>query len=715
MRICQVTPGLLPIPPNGWGAIERIIWEIHNNTIALGHHSEIRYLNDVDDSFDIIHIHVGNLAVEAKKRGLKYVFTLHDHHAYVYGKDSTLYLENLEAIEGSEISFVPARFLIPYFNNHPKLHYLEHGVNNDLFYPAENKPDILRILCVANNGFAGNNSFDRKGFSYAIQAAKNLGLPITIAGPSNNKAFFERYRQKYDKLTTIYDLNDKTLVKAYQEHSIFLSPSILEAGHPNLTLLEAMACGLPVISTFEAAELPGLIKVERDIGQIMNKINYVIENYNDIRNTALLTAKKHSFLNITKKLFTFYKNIKKTENTMREKLIGNYEKTPIRIKPTIVTSDTIHYTFVGGAKVEIIGKNDFEYRVEFFNQDTNELEYATNIRTNHWCKPSKEYLVNWLIRVFKDNQLIFEHKFDLTDKRVYIAINSSAIGDTLAWFPILEEFRKKHNCKLIVSTFKNEWFIDTYPEIKFARPGDTVNDLYAMYSIGWYYNGEEIEKHRVPINFREHPLQDTASSILGMTPAVVKPKLSFKAKEPFINEKYVVIAPHASAHAKYWNNPGGWQVIINHLNNNGYKVVMITQERLGDAWHDSKLGGTLTGVIDKTGNIQIHDRINDIKHASLFIGVGSGLSWLSWALDTKTILISGFSYPYTEFEDEKCIRVFNENPNACTGCFNRHWLNPGDWDWCPDQKNTERMFECSKTIQISSVIKAINQQLNIPY
>jgi len=67
---------------------------------------------------------------------------------------------------------------------------------------------------------------------------------------------------------------------------------------------------------------------------------------------------------------------------------------------------------------------------------------------------------------------------------------------------------------------------------------------------------------------------------------------------------------------------------------------MITHERSGDDWHDSKLGGTLTGVINKTGNYPIEDRMVDIKHADAFIGVGSGLSWMSWSIGTPTVLIS---------------------------------------------------------------------------
>jgi autotransporter strand-loop-strand O-heptosyltransferase len=136
---------------------------------------------------------------------------------------------------------------------------------------------------------------------------------------------------------------------------------------------------------------------------------------------------------------------------------------------------------------------------------------------------------------------------------------------------------------------------------------------------------------------------------------------------------------------------------------------MITSEKLGDEWHDSKLGGTLTNVINKTGNLPLEDRINDIKYAKLFIGVGSGLSWLSWAMNTPTIMISGFSYPYTEFQD--CERIFNDDSNICGGCFNRHWLNPGDWEWCPDHQNTQRHFECTKTIPPSQVINSINKLL----
>jgi autotransporter strand-loop-strand O-heptosyltransferase len=171
-----------------------------------------------------------------------------------------------------------------------------------------------------------------------------------------------------------------------------------------------------------------------------------------------------------------------------------------------------------------------------------------------------------------------------------------------------------------------------------------------------------------------------------------------------------VIAPHASAHAKYWNNPGGWQAVINWLNAIGYKVVMLTSEKLGVDWQDAKLGGTLTGVIDKTGDISIHERMIDIRDADLFIGVGSGLSWLSWASGTPTVIISGFTDVDLEPLDG-VTRVINKN--VCNSCWSNHEFDPGNWNWCPIHEKTENQFECSKTITGGEVIEKLEKLLPI--
>ena len=399
---------------------------------------------------------------------------------------------------------------------------------------------------------------------------------------------------------------------------------------------------------------------------------------------------------------------------MKEVLIKEYNNLEQLNIPYKQEENKFYINFIQGAKLEISGNIEKRYIAKFTDLLHNKLIHESEINNNMWTKTNIQYFINWKVEVIdkETNDVVFEHYYNAENKRVYIHFESSAIGDTLAWFPQVEEFRKKNKCKLIVSTFHNNWFQSQYPEIEFIEPGTEVFDLYAMYCLGWFYNEDKtVDYSRSPIEFKKHPLGETASSMLGISYREIKSKIDVPDKEKQIDGKYVVIAPHASAHAKYWMYPKGWQTIIDYLNEQGYKVVMITHERLGDDWHDSKLGGTLTGVINKTGNYPIEDRMVDIKHADAFIGVGSGLSWMSWSIGTPTVLISGFSEPYTEFLD--CERIFNYDTNICTGCFNKHWLNPGDWEWCPEHKNTPRHFECTKTIKPEQVIKSLNKILKI--
>ena len=83
MKVAQVTPGLIPIPPNGWGAVEKIIWEYKQNLDRMGIQTDIKYLNEViPNEYDIVHIHMntksGVIAWAAKKSGIKHII-IHSH------------------------------------------------------------------------------------------------------------------------------------------------------------------------------------------------------------------------------------------------------------------------------------------------------------------------------------------------------------------------------------------------------------------------------------------------------------------------------------------------------------------------------------------------------------------------------------------------------------------------------------------------------------
>jgi autotransporter strand-loop-strand O-heptosyltransferase len=695
MRITQVTPGVISIPPNGWGAVEKIIWNYNKEFNNLGEECSIKYLNDAStDNSDIIHIHIANLALEAAERGLPYIFSLHDHHVVYNGKDSFNYRQNLEAIKKSVISFCHAEYLVDYFEDTDKLFYLSHGVEVDYFKTDNLYRNEHKLLCIANNGIGGDASFDRKGFRYAIEAAKKLNLSITIAGPENNHNFFEHHKDllEYDKLTLLLtNLSEDNVLELYKTHSIFLHPSILEAGHPNLTLLEAVSCGLPVVGTYEGSQkIDGMIISDRNSDSVASSIKDIISNYEYYVDLTQKNRTKFDWTTICKrmiKMFDVTKLIEKEYNSDDTKNLLKYNfdnttQTTFNVEPNL----TYNYHFVNNPFFEILGNSSKEFNVEFYDNGT--LHHKSDLSTNMWTKVSREYYTDWEIKVKCENETIFQYKLTLENKRVFISFESSSLGDTIAWIPYVLEFKRKHNCNVIVCTFWNKLFKETYPELEFIEPGLTVHNLFAMYTIGWF---EEDTKH--PKKPNTIPLQQTITDILGLNYNEITPTINFTPKtRPFW--KYVTIANESTAGLKLWNNPTGWQEVVDYLVSKGYKVINV-----------SKNGGDLNNVT-KLKDTSIENTMNCIHYSEFFIGLSSGLSWLSWSLGKHVVMISNFTEYNHEFTSN-CTRIVNNS--VCNGCWNKPQFkfDKGDWNWCPEHKNTERQFECHKSITSEMVINQI--------
>jgi autotransporter strand-loop-strand O-heptosyltransferase len=368
----------------------------------------------------------------------------------------------------------------------------------------------------------------------------------------------------------------------------------------------------------------------------------------------------------------------------------------------IEVENKVHYHFVKGPFVEIKGQKKAEYLVEFIDKKTDKILYKSTIGNNCWCKCNIEYFVDWKILIYENGKKWAEYDYNATNKKIYVALDSRALGDTLAWFPYLDEFRKKHNCKLVASTFMNDFFSNEYPNIEFIKPGDTASDLYAMYCIGLFYNDDDsINLQKNPIDPKTVTLQKMCSDILGLEYTEIKPKL--KRKNPSLEKiNQICIGVFGTAQSKFWNNPTGWQDVVDWLNVRGYTVRLISKE------NDDYMGNKLPNGIVKHPNGPIELVMDELKKSKAFIGIGSGLSWLSWALDTPTVLVSGFSYDWAEMQD--CIRI-TAPKGKCEGCFNRLRLNAGDWHWCPDHKGTERQFECTKSITSEMVIKELEKFL----
>jgi len=382
---------------------------------------------------------------------------------------------------------------------------------------------------------------------------------------------------------------------------------------------------------------------------------------------------------------------------MREDPHGYEAKFGLRKKnkPKEDRIDDIVINFVKGAKVEIIGEGDLTYHVDFIDRDTGMAVHSDDLKVNHWIVTNRKYFTNWLIKITCMGKTLFEYKSDLTDRRIFISFESKSLGDTIAWMPYVEEFRKKHDCKIILSMFWSGLFEKEYPEIEYVTPGSVVDNIYAHYRVGCWDNDFDKNKY----DWRITPIQKIATDILGLEYKEIVPKMTVLDSERVIDGKYVCLGIHSTAQAKYWNYYGGWQEVVDYLNDRDYKVIFISKE-------SGEYMGNLPphGIVDKSGDKPIDERIIDLKYADMFIGISSGLTWLSWAVGTPSVMISGCSLPTNEFSTN-VERIFHKD--GCNGCLNDDEIifDRGNWNWCPKNKN----FECSRNITPKMVIGSIEK------
>jgi autotransporter strand-loop-strand O-heptosyltransferase len=300
-----------------------------------------------------------------------------------------------------------------------------------------------------------------------------------------------------------------------------------------------------------------------------------------------------------------------------------------------------------------------------------------------YSRPSTKYYLPWEVRASLNGEVKFSHTIDLKDKNVLISMGSKALGDTIAWMPYIEEFRKKHGCKVYCSSWWREIF--DYPEIEFVIPGSSVNDIYASYEVGCF--DDQLDKNVK--NWRETNLQKVASDILGLDYQPLRAKLKHAKKgngKPV--KPYICFSEHSTMKNKLWNREGAWQNVINYLIELGYDCVSISAEM-----------SNLKGVISHNGQ-PIEQSINDVAGCEFYIGLNSGPSWIAYALNKPCIMITGVSIAENDFPNEHRIAV----DVGCKPCFHDVSVPISrDWLWCHSGKD----YACTKEITEQMVIDQI--------
>jgi len=653
----------------------KIIELLGDNFISLGRHET----EEKRDKFEYYFKAVKPDVVHMEE--IPEMFMRDEHADIVYSKDRTYKLfetTHTSTFNVDNKKYFPDKFL--FVSEHSKEEYSKFNIPSQVInYPIDKierqRDKYIEELDLDPNYFHVLNVglfTQGKNQGHIFKMAKELqNYKIQFHFIGNQAGNFQDYWEPLNNLKLdnckIWGERDD-VEKFYHACDLLLFPSILELNP--LVIKEALTYQMPILMY----RLPVL----KDTYDNDYLINYLTDNY---ESDVLLLLEK---FNIRKK----YTN----SNDFRNLIIDNYVDNVTSLKEIDYKID-----FLEGAKVELYGDSDDDFDIEFINNDTNTVEYSTNLSLNQWSKTNSRYYKNWRVVIKKDNDVVVDHKLSLEGKNVHIRFDSRSLGDSLAFVPYVEEFRKKHNCVVYCTTFWNNLYEQEYKDINFIKPGESVEETYARYCVGWYQPWKSTHN---PNDYKKIPLQQTITDILGLEYKEILPNVTVPDGVRPIQDKYVCIAQFSTANTKHWNYPYknsnlGWQMIVDWLNAQGYKVMVI-----------SKQNTSLKNIIDKTGDFPIEHRINQIKYCEFFIGIGSGLSWLAWALRKKVVMISGFSDPLCEFKSNN-IRIHNNN--VCNSCFNREEFDKGDWNWCPDHKNTERQFECTINITPEMVIDEIKK------
>jgi glycosyltransferase involved in cell wall biosynthesis len=284
MRIAQIAPLLLNVPPSGHGGIERMVSYITEELVRLGHEVTLFATADsqtqarlvpcspaplidtdpqalimmyilmlervygAEDQFDVIHSHLGHFAAPmARRHSTPTVATTHDP---LRQGEEPIWREYQE-LALVAISNQQRQTPFPWLNWRGTVYA---SLPADLYSFQARAGDYLAFI---------GRITPEKGLPTAIAIAQQTGMPIKIAGKAyaNQVEYFETQIQPLlaDSLVEyVGELNDAEKDSFLGGAAALLFP--IEWEEPfGMVMIEALACGTPVIATPRGA-VPEIIK-----------------------------------------------------------------------------------------------------------------------------------------------------------------------------------------------------------------------------------------------------------------------------------------------------------------------------------------------------------------------------------------------------------------------------------------------------------------------
>lgn len=282
MKIALVGPGIMPIPPDGWGAVEMLIWDYYQILTSWGHSVDIINTPDKNEiidqvntnNYDAVHVHYDHFydimpVLKAKAK------IISSHYPYMHNpqqwanddyspKFSGICLNTDWWIFASSKEDVQLLQNCALYGN--KVFHAKLGVNHKS-YNFTTKPENDKTLCLGK-------ITDRK-YQWFLQKIDGIDF-VGKYGPGS----FDPHGPNY-----LGEMPRKQLNEIITKYTNLVLLSVAENATP-LVVKEALVCGLGVVvSECCALELDPLPFITVIPNSQMNNIEYIkqaIEKNKDI-------------------------------------------------------------------------------------------------------------------------------------------------------------------------------------------------------------------------------------------------------------------------------------------------------------------------------------------------------------------------------------------------------------------------------------------------
>jgi glycosyltransferase involved in cell wall biosynthesis len=271
VHVVLVGTGVLPIPPKGYGGVERTISDLSDALRAAGHRvtivQEVRHGRTTDEyrfalrlpgrlrglDADVIHGSTPVVGNRLAWAGVPYVYTTHSRHWFeqtAWSHRWGLFLERRAVRRAAAPIALTDRLRgeiaaqVPDAAN--RLRVIPIGVD-----PTQFRPDWSTRTGRRAIGVGVVRPFKR--WELAAAALKGTGVSLRIVGPTPDPEYAARVRAAGDSVELLGEVPEEGLRRALGESDLLIHPSRVEllAG----AVIQGLASGLPVIGAAPVADL----------------------------------------------------------------------------------------------------------------------------------------------------------------------------------------------------------------------------------------------------------------------------------------------------------------------------------------------------------------------------------------------------------------------------------------------------------------------------